>query len=549
MTTREMSMLDCSPIFEKLKEYKACPTPPGIAWAHDNWHDPETVVNRIVTLAKEQKWRAGKGKALVCAVLGAALTAAQKERHLARQEEGETARSLQDQLTAEREKSESLQKQLECLQKQLESSQKQLTVERNATERACAALADALDREKILRSELEENERGVYNQTDCDSIPDSEPGFSSLAKLAEKSVSNSRPLYPLKELEISQEIFYPEAEKEQAILRPLIKTETTEGQGGEAPQVTTRTVPYSATELTKIQEKYTRRAQESETEYVWRVSLSGGDRVLLSEDEAQGYWGPGVFLTTDDQREPWSLTQRAAYWAGGLDPLERGDPACIETPDINHLTESLQKAACLQLMHDRRLVPQQPSPMLLNAHPDRMTPLIRGLPDSLKLYAVQLQDRLRNILAPRGGGRRNQRGGGTMTWGEVAQELINYGRRIGLTGRAIKSRTAVRRVEQRENRPPPQASGARRNLLWAEGIEKGIPRELMDGMPTITLEKLVRAWKNKQKVPLQTDQHTRESMRVEPRSNDIAGVNSKVPNTPEKDLIDLGTGNWTRRPQ
>ncbi|XP_074666470.1 uncharacterized protein LOC141917265 [Strix aluco] len=249
-----------------------------------------------------------------------------------------------------------------------------------------------------------------------------EQGVTSLAKAA------ARPLYPTKDLEISREIFYPE--NEGANLRPLIKTETTEGQGGRAPQVTIRTTPYPATELAKIQEKYTRQAQETETEYVWRVSLTGGDRILLSEDEAQGYWGPGVFLVTDDQREPWSLTQRAAYWAGGLDPLERGDPVCIETPTVNHLTESLQKAACLQLMYDRRLVPQQPSPMLLIANPDQMTPLIRGLPDSLKSHAVQLQDRLRNALAPRGGRRA---GGEAMTWGEIAQDLINYGRRMGLT--------------------------------------------------------------------------------------------------------------------
>lgn len=26
--------------------------------------------------------------------------------------------------------------------------------------------------------------------------------------------------------------------------------------------------------------------------------LWGGDRIMLSEEEAGGYWGPGVFLTT-----------------------------------------------------------------------------------------------------------------------------------------------------------------------------------------------------------------------------------------------------------
>lgn len=63
---------------------------------------------------------------------------------------------------------------------------------------------------------------------------------------------------------------------------------------------------------------------ETETEYLWRICLTGGDRILLSEDEARGYWGPGVFLTTDNNKEPWPLTQRVAYWAGGLDSVKKG---------------------------------------------------------------------------------------------------------------------------------------------------------------------------------------------------------------------------------
>ncbi|PKU29875.1 hypothetical protein llap_19821 [Limosa lapponica baueri] len=49
---------------------------------------------------------------------------------------------------------------------------------------------------KILQSKLEKNELETCDQTDLNSIPDSEPGFKSLAKLA------NRPLYPTKELEI-----------------------------------------------------------------------------------------------------------------------------------------------------------------------------------------------------------------------------------------------------------------------------------------------------------------------------------------------------------
>uniref|UniRef100_A0A663MXD2 Uncharacterized protein n=1 Tax=Athene cunicularia TaxID=194338 RepID=A0A663MXD2_ATHCN len=410
MTGQEMLVLDCSPIFERLKEYKACPHPLAEVWAHDNWQNPEAVASYISVLAGVKGSRLGKGKAVVCAVLGAALTAAQKDKHVKKQTEREMIESLQDLVKA--------------LQDQLveELLKSQLADERNTTQRLCTAL---------------------------------------LAKPA------ARPLHPTKDLEISREIYYPENEGEN--LRPLIKAKTTEGQGGRAPQVTTRIAPYPATEL------------ETETEYVWRVSLIGGDRILLSEDEAQGYWGPGVFLVTDDQREPWSLTQRAAYWAGSLDPLERGNPVCIETQTINRLTESLQKAACLQLIHDRRLVPQQPSLMLLITNPDQMTPLIRGLPDSLKSHAVQLQDRLRTALTPRRG---RQGVGEPMTWGERAQDLINYGRRMGLTRGMGKPKPLVLRVEQQENPSlsPPQVLRAKRNLLWTEGTRQGIPRELMNGL-------------------------------------------------------------------
>lgn len=45
-----------------------------------------------------------------------------------------------------------------------------------------------------------------------------------------------------------------------------------------------------------------------ETEYIWRILLMGRDQILLSEEETQGYRGPDVFLTTDDQRELWLLT-------------------------------------------------------------------------------------------------------------------------------------------------------------------------------------------------------------------------------------------------
>ena len=81
------------------------------------------------------------------------------------------------------------------------------------------------------------------------------------------------------------------------------------------------------------------------------------------------YWRLGVFLTTGDYRASWSLTQRAAYWAGGLNPLERGDPFVI-MGTVDQLVESVQKAACLQMMYDRKLEPRQESPMMMSVDPE-----------------------------------------------------------------------------------------------------------------------------------------------------------------------------------
>lgn len=58
----------------------------------------------------------------------------------------------------------------------------------------------------------------------------------SLAKSVHKQRLGSELLYPNKELEMSQEVFYPK--DEEAVLKPLIKMETTDnGQDGEVPQV------------------------------------------------------------------------------------------------------------------------------------------------------------------------------------------------------------------------------------------------------------------------------------------------------------------------
>jgi len=105
---------------------------------------------------------------------------------------------------------------------------------------------------------------------------------------------------------------------------PLVKTEFVyEDDGDNRPQVITKEIPFATTELAKLRKDFARTARESETEYVWRVPLSGGGGILLSEREAEGYWGPGVFLTTGDCRAPWSLTEGCVL-GGGVEPAGEG---------------------------------------------------------------------------------------------------------------------------------------------------------------------------------------------------------------------------------
>lgn len=97
--------------------------------------------------------------------------------------------------------------------------------------------------------------------------------------------------------------------------------------------------------------------------------------------------GAGPFPHHWDHGALCSLPQRAAYWAGALDRSERGDPLAVEGT-TDRLLESIHKAACLQMMDDPKPVPFQQSPMMISVDAERMTPLIRGLPNSLQLFGI-----------------------------------------------------------------------------------------------------------------------------------------------------------------
>ncbi|KAJ7414946.1 Sorting nexin-18 [Pitangus sulphuratus] len=135
----------------------------------------------------------------------------------------------------------------------------------------------------------------------------------------------------MKELEDSKKVSYPNKKRdikfallsndEEVTLQPLMKTETTDD--GQGQQTATKTVLYTVTEISTFQEKYNRLSRESETEYVWTVSLMGGDQIMLSEAEAQGFWGPVVFLmpnqgSDDDWDDDWDESSTVAYEPGAL---------------------------------------------------------------------------------------------------------------------------------------------------------------------------------------------------------------------------------------
>jgi len=231
-----------------------------------------------------------------------------------------------------------------------------------------------------------------------------------------------------------------------APLHPSIKTEYTFDSSEDLdPQMSVKEIPFSATELATLKKDFSRSAKESETEYLRRVGLAGGDQIVLTEKEAEGYWGPGVYSTTGKNCALWSLTQRAAYWAGGLSPLERGGPLAI-TGAVDQLVESVPKAAYLQMMYDRKLRPHHESPVMMPVDPERMPALTGGLPESLKPTGTQLRgkiqamsqgERSRAVLEETVTSNHPQSGYKGWTWGEVAQESINYGRKYGFFQRFL----------------------------------------------------------------------------------------------------------------
>ena len=100
---------------------------------------------------------------------------------------------------------------------------------------------------------------------------------------------------------------------------------------------------------------------------------------------------------------------------------------------------------------------------------------------------------------------RQQPGRKVWTWGQIAQELINYGRKYRPVNQPYQ-RIETRALQAAE-RVSKQSSFSGRSLdlggkekplnrqgVWQLGLQKGVPWDLVDGLLTKQLEQLVQRW-------------------------------------------------------
>jgi len=265
-------------LYDFLEAHQARPSLQGQGWVRDHWFRLQSVIDRMKVLQKEATVKRGKGKVIICAVLGVSLAAAVEERN---QRSGQ-AEAVVD----------SLQVTIETLQEQLRESKWLLEEER------CQNV--------ILKEELRNQLR-----READSLAETE------VARAEKGIRSNYPQGDLKGAK--------ETAGSPPNMYPLLKTEFVyEDDGDNRPQVITKEIPFAATELAKLQKDFARTARESETEYVWRVSLSGGERDLVVGKGSGRVLGPGRVL--NHRRSPSLVVADSedCVLGGGFEPAGEG---------------------------------------------------------------------------------------------------------------------------------------------------------------------------------------------------------------------------------
>ncbi|KAK4810669.1 hypothetical protein QYF61_007469, partial [Mycteria americana] len=153
---------------------------------------------------------------------------------------------------------------------------------------------------------------------------------------------------------------------------------------------------------------------------------------MLSEDEASGYWGPGVFLNLgpDPTNTPHSITSRVAYWAGGIDSMEQGEPSIIPIKSLSELSTAVTKAACIQAMHKRG---SHDVPLSATVDFAMLKPLIRGAPAILKSHSVAKRDEIKKDTEHNEGLGDNAQNAHKQvpTRADLMHSIVNYSREMG----------------------------------------------------------------------------------------------------------------------
>ncbi|KAK4806261.1 hypothetical protein QYF61_013405 [Mycteria americana] len=447
-------------------------------WTRDNWHNWEAIEEHLKVTRGHTK--DGKGKGIICKMLGACLEAAHQERDNRNKKEQDLEKEIEGRKATEL----LLSLKIEQLQKQLQEEKEKRQKLGEKVEMMLIQAPrppDIVQIRKLIVSP-EDWDGDIWGDPD-----DSEP-------------EDDDPLFPANP---------PEYEA-----RPIVKTERTVGPRGGHPRHTMRTIPWDPLQLTNLQERYSRKPGETETEYLWRVCLSGGDRIMLSEDEASGYWGPVVFLNLgpDPTNTPHSITSRVAYWAGGIDTMERGEPSIIPIKSLSELSTAVTKAACIQAMHKRG---SHDVPLSATVDFAMLKPLIRGAPAILKPHLVAKRDEIKKDTE-----HNEELGDNTQnahkqlpTWADLMHGIVNYSREMGWDdapaekqnlkspGGDHKVRPIKRGTETRSKgnkfKTPQTESREQRNELWRNALALGIPRAAIQGQPTGIILSLIEAFQKR----------------------------------------------------
>ncbi|XP_063996997.1 uncharacterized protein LOC135173781 [Pogoniulus pusillus] len=121
-----------------------------------------------------------------------------------------------------------------------------------------------------------------------------------------------------------------------------------------------------------------------------------------------------------------TLSSRILYWAGSYRSSDRDELTEFCVSDRDDLIEVITKLACVQAMDQHGI---NPNPMDAPIEPNRLHPLVKGLPGILRGVCEARRESIEKELQES-----IQTGGSSLhhtTWGELLEELVAKGQTLG----------------------------------------------------------------------------------------------------------------------